>query len=272
MWFEDRPSAIVSSGYSVATSTSPSGPFATVVTAVAMADVPGDFDLLVDDDGACYHVQTTTNDPNAMKGFAVTLLNNAYTGPAVPKKSAPFQGPMPAEGPVFFKRGDTYYILGGTTCCACRGGSSIYVFVAPSPLGPWRYLSDVGSRPSHTYNPNSPTNYVTGAQASTVIQVSDGKERYVWARLFFKKNLNLVMSFFCGGFFGGVSPYTCTLAHHRPPTAGRRSQFVSCSQGCTAALSDFCADDWANFSDDIMPCIEGNNTYGWEISGTLATM
>lgn len=184
MWFEDRPSAIVSSGYSVATSTSPSGPFATVVTAVAMADVPGDFDLLVDDDGACYHVQTTTNDPNAMKGFAVTLLNNAYTGPAVPKKSAPFQAPMPAEGPVFFKRGDTYYILGGTTCCACRGGSSIYVFVAPSPLGPWRYLSDVGSRPSHTYNPNSPTNYVTGAQASTVIQVSDGKGRYVWARLF----------------------------------------------------------------------------------------
>lgn len=206
MWFEDRPSAIVSSGYSVATSTSPSGPFATVVTAVAMADVPGDFDLLVDDDGACYHVQTTTNDPNAMKGFAVTLLNNAYTGPAVPKKSAPFQAPMPAEGPVFFKRGDTYYILGGTTCCACRGGSSIYVFVAPSPLGPWRYLSDIGSRPSHTYNPNSPTNYVTGAQASTVIQVSDGKERYVWARLFFKK---------IWGGFGGfpLHVHTCT-----PPT------------------------------------------------------
>ena len=178
MWFEDRPSAIVSSGYSVATAVSPAGPFATVATKVAMADVPGDFDLLVDDDGACYHVQTTTNDPNATKGFVVTLLDSSYTQAAFPKKAAPFEAPMPAEGPVFFKREGLYYILGGTTCCACRGGSSIYVFVAPSPLGPWRFVSDIGSTPHHQYDPSSRSNYVTGAQASDVVQIGGGQ--FLW--------------------------------------------------------------------------------------------
>jgi hypothetical protein len=58
---------------------------------VAVADVPGDFDLLVDDDGDCYHVQTTTNDPAALNGFVVTKLNSGYTGPASPTKSAAFK-------------------------------------------------------------------------------------------------------------------------------------------------------------------------------------
>lgn len=170
MWFEDRPAAIRSSGYSVATSDSPYGPFHTIKSNVAMADVPGDFDLLIDDDGTGWHVQTTTNDPNATKGFVVTRLNDDFTGPAVPRQAAVFKAPMPAEGPAFFKRGGAYYILGGTTCCACRGGSSIYVFRAPHPLGPWEYLSDIG-RTKQPYDPHSPTNYVTRAQASTVFEL-----------------------------------------------------------------------------------------------------
>jgi hypothetical protein len=80
------------------------------------------------------------------------------------------QAPLPAEGPVFFKRKGIYYILGGTTCCACRGGSSVYVFTAPAPLGPWTFRADIGSSPQH-YDPHSPTNYVTRAQASDVFQV-----------------------------------------------------------------------------------------------------
>ena len=118
--FEDRPEPIASSGYSVATSATPAGPFRTVVTGMAVADVPGDFDLLIDDDGAAYHVQTTTNDPNATNGFVVTRLDPSYTRPAVPRQAATFDAPMPAEGPAFFKRGQgDYYIMGGTTCCAC---------------------------------------------------------------------------------------------------------------------------------------------------------
>ena len=38
-----------------------------------------------------------------------------------------------------------YFIIGGHNCCACKGGSNAYVFVAlGSPLGDWRYVGDIG--------------------------------------------------------------------------------------------------------------------------------
>lgn len=176
MWFEDRPEAIKSSGYAVATSVSPYGPFETIEANVPMADVPGDFDLLLDEDDSCWHVQTTTNDPNATRGFVVTRLNQNFTGPAIPRHSAIFKAPMPAEGPVFFKRNGLYYILGGSTCCACKGGSSIFVFSAPHPLGPWKYHNDIG-RTTKPYDAHSPYNYVTNAQASAVFELAG---QWVW--------------------------------------------------------------------------------------------
>ena len=178
MWFEDRPSPINSSGYAVATSRHAAGPFTTVQSPVVMADVPGDFDLLVDENGTGWHVQTTTTAPAARAGFAITKLNDRYTAPAEPRQSTTFQAPKPAEGPVFFKRGAHYYILGGTTCCACRGGSSIYVFMAPHPLGPWRYVRDIGRNLTQPFDPHSPYNYVTNAQASSVFELGD--DQFVW--------------------------------------------------------------------------------------------
>lgn len=220
MWFEDRPKPISSSGYQVAVSTQPQGPFKTIPGGpVAVADVPGDFGLLVVDNGqkqggvsgsfsgsfACYHVQTTTNDPKADKGFVVSLLDPTCTKPAPAidpstgknrTVTSRFEAPVPAEGPVFFRRkrgssskpddrpatnelkyddGYDYFILAGTTCCACRGGSSVFVFRAPHPLGPWRYQGDVGSNPQK-YNPHSPNNYVTNAQASVVLVLGDTAE------------------------------------------------------------------------------------------------
>jgi len=40
-----------------------------------------------------------------------------------------------AEGPVVFRRGSKYYVLSGTGCCACIGGSTIYVQMADSMHG-----------------------------------------------------------------------------------------------------------------------------------------
>ena len=179
LWYEDRPHAIQSSGYFVATSNVPEGPFTTVQKNVTVADVPGDFDILVDDDGAAWHVQTTTNDPKAAKGFTVTLLDENFTLPAQPRKSSSFVAPRPAEGPVFFKRQGFYYILGGTTCCACRGGASVYVFRSKSPLGPWHFAGDVGANRSSAvpFDIHDPYAFVTHAQASTVINVEG---QYLW--------------------------------------------------------------------------------------------
>ena len=184
MWYEDRPPPsqghpFGSAGYNVAVSRNAEGPFRTIATRVKVADVPGDFDILVDDNLTAWHVQTTTNDPEAVRGFVVTKLDTDYAGPASPRISASFVAPKPAEGPVMFQRRGLFYILGGTTCCACKGGSSIFVFQASSPLGPWKYVDDVGSNPGK-FNPHNPHSYVTGAQASTVFEFPAGSGQLIW--------------------------------------------------------------------------------------------
>eukprot|EP00041_Stephanoeca_diplocostata_P022718 m.544418 g.544418 ORF g.544418 m.544418 type:complete len:210 (+) comp22138_c0_seq25:42-671(+) len=147
-----------------------SGPFNTTHYNV---DMPGrgkigDFNLLVDDDGSAYHVRT---------GFDIVKLNANFTGPDVLMSSFSLGG----EGPVFFKRNGTYYILSGSGCCACIGGSSIIVNMADSLTGPWTQQGDVGSNPTK-FDPHSPNNYVTKAQASTVFSVSTSSGDTIFVR------------------------------------------------------------------------------------------
>ena len=79
-------------------------------------------------------------------------------------------------------RNGTYYTLVGTACCACPGGSSIYVFTAVSLRGPWAYRGDAGSNRSQPFDPHSRWNYVTRAQASAVFRVplAGGGVALVW--------------------------------------------------------------------------------------------
>eukprot|EP00931_Biecheleriopsis_adriatica_P073094 TRINITY_DN47450_c0_g1_i1.p1 TRINITY_DN47450_c0_g1~~TRINITY_DN47450_c0_g1_i1.p1 ORF type:complete len:386 (+),score=33.55 TRINITY_DN47450_c0_g1_i1:85-1158(+) len=173
MWYEDRSSNARGSGYSVATSSTPGGPFQTIETSVPMRGFGfgsiGDYDIFVDDDGSAYHVRT---------GFDVVKLNDNYTGPAEHMSS--FRTPKSSEGPVMFKRNGTYYVLSGTGCCACIGGSTIYVDIADSPKGPWKFVGDIGSNPS-PFDAHSPNNYVTKAQASAVFEVAGAASTsYVW--------------------------------------------------------------------------------------------
>lgn len=168
MWYEDRHKG--QRGYAVAAAPEPEGPFETIKNSVKMAgkgrdDGSGDFSLLVDDDGLAYHVRD---------GFVIEQLDANYTGGT--GNFGLLNTPKPSEGPTFFKRNDTYYILPGTSCCACKGGSSIYVYTAPSPLGPYTFRGDIGSNPQ-PFDPHSPSNYVTNAQASAVFEV-DGQ--FVW--------------------------------------------------------------------------------------------
>ena len=136
-------------------------------------------------------------------------LNDDYTGAATDKAESSFTTPKGSEGPVVFKRKGIYYVMAGTGCCACIGGSTIYVMMAPSMKGPWvrqlhlriptmaccgsqaipavhhahhssmipqTYAGDVGSNPTK-FDPHSPNNYVTKAQASSVAKVGS---QYLW--------------------------------------------------------------------------------------------
>eukprot|EP01048_Picozoa_sp_COSAG05_P005959 COSAG05_NODE_370_length_10716_cov_5.748422_3_plen_371_part_00 len=174
MWFEDRGPGLT--GYTVATSTTPQGPFSAKYYNVKMPGRgrTGDYDIFVDDDGSAYHVRT---------GFDVAKLNDDYTGPASSTAISSFTTPKDSEGPVMFKRHGIYYVLAGTGCCACIGGSTIYVMMADSITGPWTYAGDVGSKPApHVFDPHSPDNYVTKAQASFVFEAggSGAATEYVW--------------------------------------------------------------------------------------------
>lgn len=71
MWYEDRWTG--QTGYAVATSRRPEGPFETIADTVNMTTPYkiGDFDIMVDTDGVAYHVRT---------GLVVEELNADYTG------------------------------------------------------------------------------------------------------------------------------------------------------------------------------------------------
>ena len=163
MWYEDRHPG--QRGYAVAVSDQPTGPFTTVVNSTRMSgpgrkDNSGDFNILIDRDGAAFHVRD---------GFVVERLTDDYLhGSGV---FGSFSPPRHSEGPVFFRRGGSYYILTGSACCACKGGASVDVFVASAPLGPYRYLGDIGSDRSRPYDPHSARNFVTRAQGSSVFEI-----------------------------------------------------------------------------------------------------
>mgnify|MGYP003887251877 CR=1 FL=1 len=160
MWYEDRGSGL--SNYQVATSETAEGPFTSIVGGSGpMPDRGkiGDYNIFIDDDQQAYHVRT---------GFEIVRLDDTYTKPSA--HVASFTTPKPSEAPTLFKRNSTYYITAGTGCCACLGGSSIYVLSAPALTGPWTFQGDVGSNPT-PFDPHSPHNYVTKAQGSAIFHV-----------------------------------------------------------------------------------------------------
>jgi len=89
--------------------------------------------------------------------------------------------PVPGESACMFTRGGRFFMLSGYHCCACKGGSNLWVDVADHPLGPWRYLGDIGRNLS-TPSPNtsfpcprthSPFTFSTRSQASAVFEYGD---------------------------------------------------------------------------------------------------
>merc|ERR1712232_413780 len=80
---------------------------------------------------------------------------------------------------ILFERNGFYYLLFGHTCCFCRSGSNVEVWVASHPMGPWRSSGiDIGGHPGII---DGGTSY-THTQESSLIQVrlENGGIEYVW--------------------------------------------------------------------------------------------
>ena len=133
-----------------------------------------DHDLFVDPaDGAGYI---------ARNGMILRLRGDFL---AADLRIGPVPVPTPSFGetPCVFTRAGRYYMLSGYHCCACKGGSNLWVNVADHPLGPWKFLGDIGLNTSCT-SPlippttnsipltHSPHSFITRSQAATVFEVN----------------------------------------------------------------------------------------------------
>jgi hypothetical protein len=129
----------------VAESKTPLGPFEVVNSAVELRySSPGDFALVVDDrsgDAFIAYMAFETWD-------AITLeqLSADYRS-TIPYTNTGLLTPQNQQSPMMFKRGDTYYLTYGDTCCFCKEGSNGRVLTAKHPLGPWQdQLYDIDRR------------------------------------------------------------------------------------------------------------------------------
>jgi len=89
LWYEDRwANGTKNSGYAVAASRTPAGPFVTIADSVVLpgAGRVGDYDLFVDDDGSAYHIRTglsivkLSSDMSAGSSTFVDIPNTAVEG------------------------------------------------------------------------------------------------------------------------------------------------------------------------------------------------
>ena len=174
--------------YLIATSSSPAGPFVISTPHLdfvcgggnhsdpKIPETVGDFDLLVSGPDLFVVVTHYTF-------FCIEKLRRgdwaAGTGETrtVEAMDPKIPGGIPGdEAPVFFARGGRFYLMYGSGCCDCKGGSNSWVYSAAQPLGPYTRQGDVGTDP-HTGAP------VTRAQASAVFRLAPQDETvstYMW--------------------------------------------------------------------------------------------
>ena len=129
-----------SGGWAVATSAD--GINFALVASGATSRLGGGVDgtgLLLDDDGQGYVAFSALDRGGAPPGGH--LLSIERLAPDLLSSSkvnvSDFFPISYVESPSLFKRAGRYYLLSPSCCCACRGGSGLAVYSAPSILGPW---------------------------------------------------------------------------------------------------------------------------------------
>lgn len=133
-----------SGAWSIATSTD--GVSFTLVSRYETSRLGGSTDgtgLFQDDDGVGYVAFAALSQGGSLNGGHLVSIERL--SPSLLQSSkVNVTGFFPldyVESPSLFKRGGIYYLLTGSCCCACRGGSGLAVYQAPSIAGPWTLQS-----------------------------------------------------------------------------------------------------------------------------------
>ena len=146
LWFNYVLPDFSGSFVAIAASAAREGPFTLVVrnvTTLAHAAV-GDFDILLDDDGASAFMIYTSHifGPGPAHLMSVERLAPGFM--ASTGENSGFFGDAGVEAPTLWRRGDTYHASFGGTCCFCAEGSDAIGYTAPAPLGPWTRRGVIG--------------------------------------------------------------------------------------------------------------------------------
>ena len=130
----------------LATSKSPGGPFTEQPGVVELDHASHDMNIFVDPaDGAAYIIYSVADGANNWDHENYMLVQRLTHDGRHGERGASSDrfGPAPAEAPVLFKRGGSYYAAFGRNCFCCDYGAEIFMFRAPHPLGPWTGGRDV---------------------------------------------------------------------------------------------------------------------------------
>lgn len=130
----------------VAVSKTPTGPFRIVSTRVPLtqaADRVGDGSLFVDHDGTAYFIYSVIGQDHSIR---IERLTPDFLGTTLEVSGVLGKG---CEAPAMFRRLAHYYVLFGRTCCFCRAGSNVRVYMSSKPLGPYVRLPDINTNKNH---------------------------------------------------------------------------------------------------------------------------
>ena len=150
--------------------------------------------LLIDDDGVGYVAYATERQIPGEKDHVVAIDR---LSPDLLSSAGERMTVFPdyfVEGAMLFKRGDMYYTLYSSCCCACRQGSGAVVFSSTNIRGPWRRQPrDVNCKatgvkicagmPSEQGEKVRPTGMLTIAAqgiALSVLRDSSGEDVFLW--------------------------------------------------------------------------------------------
>jgi hypothetical protein len=164
----------------VAVSADPTGPFVPKGCLNISQPLFSDWSVFADPSGTNSAGYIIYNSKNAAGQF-IEQLTPDFT--AVVKNTSASHSPTHiaeeecreggCEAPLMFTRGGIYYALFGHNCWCCPEGSELYVFSAPTALGPYTYQSDA--------NLNAAGDRVVHGQSTAVVPLSTTNgTQYLW--------------------------------------------------------------------------------------------
>ena len=165
----------------VAVSDTPAGPFTIINLRVQVTQAeqkPGAGTLFVDEDGTGYYIYTaigadfgTNSGANSSDhSVRVERLTPDFLGSTGQASNVLASG---CEATSMLKHNGRYYVLFDKTCCFCKEGSGVRVYVASNPLGPYAEKPNINRLPGH-----GPT--VAGQQASIARIPTPEGEALIW--------------------------------------------------------------------------------------------